>query len=103
MATRPRPPKAPSAPENGVAASPHIFGQISEEANQNIQNMRLRTHNLIGELGRLEVRKFQLVQSIQQMEAQTQAILKLESQKLGIPEGLPWELTPEGTALGAGD
>jgi hypothetical protein len=96
--TDPKPP-TPN-PSNGVDSSRLVYGQISPEVNQQINDMRGSTHQALYEIGRIEVRKSQLVRSIAQMEGQTRALLNSESQVLGIPEGTPWELTPEGVALG---
>ena len=96
------PPAAPpAAPESVEEVSPlTVFGNITPEANQAILQMRDQSGRIINEIGRMEVRKSQLLHQLNQMEAQTQGILKAEAQKLQIRDGTPWQLTPEGVALG---
>ena len=94
-------PPIPESPENGGKAGPlTVFGNIDSDVNQNILKMREQSSLIVNEIGRMEIRKAQLIRQLNQMEAQTQALLKNEAQALGIPDGTPWQLTPDGVALG---
>lgn len=74
-------------------------GEVPPEILAGIQGMRQRTAELLQELGRLELRKTSVVHEIHRLENQTQTLLRQEADKFGIPQGTPWQLTPEGKAL----
>jgi hypothetical protein len=74
-------------------------GTLAPEVMAGIQGMRQRTAELLQEMGRIELRKLNIAHEIQRLENQSQVLLRQEAEKLGIAEGTPWQLTPEGKAL----
>ena len=47
----------------------------------------------------MEFQKVQMSGEIANLENRTNSMLKLESERLEIPEGATWSLTPEGMAV----
>lgn len=75
------------------------FGQVAEETVNAVAQMRERANLLLREMGKMEFQKIQMVQEISNLENKTNSMLKLEADRLEIPEGQPWSLTPEGEAI----
>jgi len=76
------------------------IGEVAPEILSGIQAMRQRTTELLQELGRQELQKANIINEVRRLEHQSQTLLRQEADRLGIPEGAPWQLTPEGMALG---
>lgn len=74
-------------------------GEIAPEVLAGVQAMRQRTAELLQEVGRMEMAKANAIHEIRRLENQSQTLLRQEADKLGIAEGVPWQLTPEGKAL----
>jgi len=74
-------------------------GVVAPEIVSGVQAMRTRTATLLQEVGRLEMSKANMLNEIRRLENQSQTLLRQEAEKLGIAEGTPWQLTPEGKAL----
>ena len=72
------------------------LGEIQPEVLQAITGMRERVQDLTNELGRMELRKLKIVHEVNRLENSTQGMLRSEAEQVGIPEGVPWQLTPEG-------
>ena len=72
---------------------------IAPEVWGSVQQFRQRSDHFIGEIGRIEVRKSALIGEINAMNNQANAMLRQEGTRLGIPEGTPWRVTPEGKVL----
>lgn len=76
-------------------------GEVPQEILQAVNAMKNREAALLMELGRLEVRKADLLAEVKHLEKQAQGLLQSEADRLGIAKGAPWKLTPEGKALAA--
>tara|TARA_R110000824_G_scaffold29497_7_gene98157 strand:+ start:525 stop:827 length:303 start_codon:yes stop_codon:yes gene_type:complete len=74
------------------------IGEIPAEVLSAIGGMRERTTNLHVELGKMEVRKAKLIVEISRLEDSAQRMLQSEADRMGIPRGVSWQLTPQGKA-----
>ena len=81
------------------APGPVLVGDVPLEIMNAVTSIKNREVQALQELGRLRVREHELVHELKRLEAQAQGLLKSESTRLGIPEGAPWQLTPDGKAL----
>ncbi len=88
----PTPPVAPVPTEEG-------FGDLAPEIMNGVQALRAQTNNLLMEIGRVEIHKARLSQEVYRLDEEATRLLKGEAQRLGIPEGTPWRMTPEGKAM----
>jgi len=64
---------------------------------QAINTLRQRGSQVTMEIGNLEIRKARLLSSMSALEEQAQAILMEAGKRLGIPDGQPWHVNPDGT------
>ena len=78
---------------------PSTYGKISEATSSKIAAMRNRTSDLLGEIGRIEVRKAAMIKELHGIDAEASAILAEEATRLGIPKGHSWRIDAEGLAI----
>jgi len=72
---------------------------VSPEILQGILQLRSRSEFLLSELGRMELAKSSIVSEINALNDKVNFLLKQESTRLGIPQGVAWQITPEGKAI----
>ncbi len=72
---------------------------VSPEILQGILQLRSRSEFLLSELGRMELAKSSIVSEINALNDKVNFLLKQESTRLGIPQGVAWQITPEGRAI----
>lgn len=88
---------APATPENGNGNG--SYGVVSDETQSAIAMMRQRTEGLIGEIGRMELRKSRFLAQIEELDQAASRLLRQEAQSMGIPDDTPWRMTAEGEAV----
>ncbi len=92
--------KPPTLPGNSDAPRGLTsLGEVPSDTLKVITSLRSQSAMILQEIGRLEIRKQSLIAQANLIESQTQGLLKGEAERLGIPEGAPWQLTPDGTVL----
>jgi hypothetical protein len=72
---------------------------VSPEVLQGILQLRSRSEFLLSELGRMELAKSSIISDINALNDKINLLLKQESSRLGIPQGVAWQITPEGKAI----
>lgn len=70
--------------------------RIDPEINRKINAFRASANTYRSEIGQMEIRKFQLLNQITEIEKQAQALMKHEIDRLGIPADAQWGLHPDG-------
>jgi len=79
-------PSADKKPEMKVA--PEIVAALSA--------LRARSEAIVSELGRMEVRKNSYVAEVLNLNNRSNALLKQERERMGIPEGVQFSISPDG-------
>lgn len=74
-------------------------GEVENEVLENLNKMRVRSQQIMLELGRMEVAKSGLIDEHNRLESMSSSLLKGEARRMGIPDGVQWQLTPDGKAL----
>lgn len=72
---------------------------LTEEENNMLMAFRQRANQITAEIGALEVRKARLIGAVSNVEAQANQLLQEVAQRLGIPQGQSWQVTPEGEVI----
>lgn len=62
-------------------------------------SLRKSANDVVSEIGQIEVRKARLLGSLSEIEARAQNVLNTAGTRLNIPEGTPWQVTPEGKVV----
>lgn len=71
---------------------------VAPEVLAGITQLRSRAEGLLGEIGRIELHKSNLMEEVNVLNQQANSLVKQESERLGIPAGVQWKITPEGKA-----
>jgi len=79
--------------------TPAVDMTIAPEIMNAINQIRQRSEMLVSEIGRMEVRKSAIVAEITDLNGKATTLLRQEGERLGIPAGAAWRVTPEGTAV----
>lgn len=80
-------------------ASPNDDLTVAPEVLQALYQMQAHGDQLAAEIGRLEIRKTDLVGQIKDLNQRASELLRQEGQRLGLPSGASWKVTPEGKAV----
>lgn len=72
---------------------------LTEEENNMLNALRQRANALSNEIGVIEIRKARLIGAVSQAEAQANQLLKDVAERLEIPQGQSWQVTPEGEVI----
>lgn len=75
--------------QNTMTIAPEIIGAVNQ--------LRQRAEMLTAEIGRIEIRKGAILNEITNLNEKATALLRQEGDRLGIPAGAEWMVSPEGT------
>ena len=64
-----------------------------------LSSLRQSANDVVTEIGQIEVRKARLLGSLSEIEARAQGVLNTAGDRLDIPEGQPWQVTPDGKVV----
>jgi len=70
---------------------------IAQEIIGAVNQLRQRAEMLTAEIGRIEVRKGAILNEITNLNEKATVLLRQEGERLGIPSGAEWMVSPEGT------
>jgi hypothetical protein len=76
---------------------PTVVGSLTEMESNAIGMLRRQGQQMQMEIGGIEIHKARLVGNILDLEAQAHRILTEAGKRLGIPEGQPWTVNPDGS------
>jgi hypothetical protein len=69
---------------------------LAPEVMQAVSQLRTRSEMLVAEIGRMELKKITAINEINAINQKASALLRVEGERLGVPAGTPWSVTPEG-------
>jgi hypothetical protein len=75
------------------------YGSVETSVRQQLNSLKQAAQDIQLEVGHIEIRKARLIGSLGEVERRAQQILTEEGKRLGIPEGVAWQVTPEGEVL----
>lgn len=74
-------------------------GELTVGEMRTLDSLRAAADKIVRDIGQLEVQKSQLLARLAQHEAQAQGVLASAAQRLQIPQGQTWHVTPDGKVL----
>lgn len=72
---------------------------LTEEENNMLNALRQRATALSNEIGTIEIRKARLIGAVSSAEAQANQLLQDVAERLEIPQGQSWQVTPQGDVI----
>ena len=103
MQTTPTTEATPTTPTTDNGSENGSYGELAPEVLNAVTQLRARNEALVAEIGRMEIHKTALAREAVEVNQKAQNLLQQEAQRLGIPNGTSWRLTPEGTAMAVED
>ena len=77
-----------STDQTEMTLTPEILGAVNQ--------LRQRAEMLTSEIGRIEIRKGAILNEITNLNEKATVLLRQEGERLGVPAGAEWMVTPEG-------
>lgn len=74
-----------------------IVGSMTEQELGAIGLLRRQGQQTQMQIGEIEVHKFRLLANMNDLENQAQRIMNEAGKRLGIPDGKPWTVAPDGS------
>lgn len=90
------PPVAGEQPPVEEAKDPAVVGALEPNEISNLNRLRSTSQNLTMELGKLVIRGARLLGDMDGLEKQSEALLAVVGKRIGIPEGIPWQVSMNG-------
>lgn len=72
---------------------------LTEEENNMLNALRQRATQISNEIGNIEIRKARLIGAVSQAEAQANQLLQDVAERLEIPQGQSWQVSPDGSIV----
>lgn len=69
---------------------------LTEEENNMLNALRQRAQQISSEIGAIEIRKARLIGAVSSTEQQANDLLQSVAERLEIPQGQSWQVTPSG-------
>lgn len=79
--------------------APQVVGTVDPQVRGELGRLHGEAHKLTHELGLMDLRMNQVRSTIGNLNEEAQKIVEQESKRLGIPEGVPWQISQEGNAI----
>lgn len=80
-----------------AVTDPTIVGKLTSQEMQAIATLRQHGSQVTMEIGNLEIKKARLLGNLSTLETQAQNIMNEAGKRMGIPDGQPWQVTPDGS------
>ena len=78
---------------------PTVVGELETTETEALATLRRTANEVVMEIGQLEVRQARLMGSLSDIENRAQAVLDGAAKRFEIPQGTPWQVTPDGKAV----
>ena len=72
---------------------------LTEQENNMLNALRQRATQLSNEIGNIEIRKARLIGAVSQAEAKANELLQDVAERLEIPQGQSWQVSPDGSIV----
>ena len=73
-----------------------VAGSLEESELGQIKQLRQQAEQHLAEIGRIEVRKTRIVETLGEIEERAQAVLDAAVLRIGINKAEPWQITADG-------
>jgi hypothetical protein len=73
--------------------------KLTEEETREITGLHRQAQELVHAVGQTEVRKAKLLAQLSDVEERAQGVMNSVGARLGLPQGVPWQITPDGTIV----
>lgn len=76
-----------------------IAKKLTEEEAREISTLHRQAQEIVHAIGQTEVRKAKLLSQLAEVEERAQGAMNSVGARLGISQGSPWQITPDGNVV----
>jgi hypothetical protein len=80
-------------------AASDIAKKLTNDENKQITALHRQAQDIVHTIGQTEVRKAKLLSQLSDVEEKAQGIMNSVGARLGLPQGVPWQITPDGQVI----
>jgi hypothetical protein len=73
--------------------------KLNEEESKAITTLHRQAQEIVHAIGQAEVHKAKLLSQLADIEERAQGAMNGVGARLGIPQGVPWQIRPDGTVI----
>lgn len=85
------------------STNPRDLGEVSQQLRDLAARHQAESRNITMQIGALEVRKAQMLGLLDRMNTDLQRLINAEARRIGIPDGVQWQIDENGHAIAVGD
>lgn len=82
-----------------MSAASDIAKKLTDDENKQITGLHRQAQEIVHAIGQTEVRKAKLLSQLSDVEEQAQGVMNSVGVRLGLPQGVPWHITPDGNVV----
>jgi phage gp29-like protein len=82
-----------------MSAASDIAKKLTDDENKQITGLHRQAQEIVHAIGQTEVRKAKLLSQLADVEEQAQGVMNSVGVRLGLPQGVPWHITPDGNVV----
>lgn len=82
-----------------MSAANDIAKKLTEEESKEITALHRQAQEIVHAIGQTEVRKAKLLSQLSEVEERAQGIMNSVGARLGLQQGVPWQITPDGNVV----
>jgi hypothetical protein len=82
-----------------MSAASDIAKKLTDDENKQITGLHRQAQEIVHAIGQTEVRKAKLLSQLADVEEQAQGVMNSVGARLGLPQGVPWHITPDGNVV----
>lgn len=82
-----------------MSAASDIAKKLTDDESKEIQGLHRQAQEIVHAIGQTEVRKAKLLSQLSDVEEQAQGTMNSVGARLGLPQGVPWHITPDGSIV----
>lgn len=90
-------PEAPDAPAEKPPTDPSVIGRLTPEEQGAMMRIRAESQQLLAKAGEHDLLKLRIMARIEELDEQGQKIISSITERLGLPEGTPWQGLQDGS------
>lgn len=82
-----------------MSAVSDVAKKLTDDESKEITGLHRQAQELVHAIGQTEVRKAKLLTQLSDVEEKAQGVMNSVGARLGLPQGVPWHITPDGNIV----
>lgn len=82
-----------------MSAASDIAKKLTDDESKEVTALHRQAQEIVHAIGQTEVRKAKLLSQLSDVEEQAQGTMNSVGARLGLPQGVPWHITPDGSIV----